>query len=269
MRVDWRGAGRAEKQCRGKPAARSVNECRAWRALLAVRWPLAASRLAGTFPAPCTAHLSEAHDVTFRQQYQASGPRVRRRGLSSPSALPSQRAWRRASRGLGWRRSCRRCPLRRGGGSRRGGTAVAAWGMAGLVAKPARCTVALVPERPVALALCFVVMSLLPGYRRWAIPARRGGLGSSPPCPGCSAPQARHDAAGMAVYQPGDDGAGGTAGLRGQAQRAAVRMPASATSSCSVQRRLGASGPIRLDLDAAAPSPHRPAAESGAGTCRP
>jgi methyl-accepting chemotaxis protein len=127
----------------------------------------------------------------------------------------------------------------------RAGTPLAAWGLAGSVVLAVLSLVALLPQRPVVLGLCLVTMSLLPWYRRWALPVTGGVMFAA--VPWLLSADARTNPLGMAVYS-------GVilvqaALLAYEARRNETQFKMLFDVELLV-RAMGASGPIRLDLDA-------------------
>jgi methyl-accepting chemotaxis protein len=127
----------------------------------------------------------------------------------------------------------------------RGGTALAAWGLSACVVASVLTLVGLLPERPLALGLCLVLMSLLPWYRRWPLPLV-GGLAFAA-VPWLLSAEARNNPAGMALYSL--VATVQAALLTYEARRSEAQFKMLFDVELLV-RAMGASGPIRLDLDA-------------------
>jgi methyl-accepting chemotaxis protein len=125
---------------------------------------------------------------------------------------------------------------------KRSGTAVAAWGLAGVVVAASIAAVAMVPGRPVAAIGFFVVMSLLPSYRRWPMVVAAGLVFAAAPL----VIGVEGKAGGMLVYA--------AAMLLQTALLAivALRNEQQARALFDIEllvRAMGDRGAIRLDLD--------------------
>lgn len=128
---------------------------------------------------------------------------------------------------------------------RRGGTAQSAWGLSGCMVLSALALVALLPERAVVLGLCLVMMSLLPGYRRWGLPIAAGLAFALAPWVLSAA--ARQQLLGMSLYSAVVLAQAALLAFDARRVDAQFRM---LFDMELLMRAMGASGPIRLDLDA-------------------
>ncbi|MFN9502952.1 MAG: methyl-accepting chemotaxis protein, partial [Rubrivivax sp.] len=127
----------------------------------------------------------------------------------------------------------------------RGGTALAAWGLSASVVASALTLVTLLPDRPAVLGLLLVMMCLLPWYRRWQLPLV-GGLAFAG-LPWLLSAEARANPTGMALYSLVATLQAALLTYEARRNEAQFRMLFDVEL---LVRAMGASGPIRLDLDA-------------------